>query len=67
MAKRALVALSTELLADRLQLPDGTRISGASWDLLTRCVVLEVEHDEFSDVPREHQAMYVRYRTRWVI
>lgn len=67
MAKRALVGFSTELLEDRLLLPPGTHICGAQWDIETRSVVLEVEHEAFADVPQAQMAPFVRYAARWEV
>ena len=46
---RGFFQLSPAVLADRLPLPAGTKITGARWDEMTRRILVFVEHPELPE------------------
>ena len=57
--KYALCKVSPELLCDKLPLPHGTEIDGATWDPTDRTVVLSVRHDDLPDVLPSRVAPFI--------
>ena len=63
---RALLSITPDMLRERLMLPAGTVIDGATWDPRVRTIVLSVVHPDFPDVPDFHHAPEARIEVRWL-
>lgn len=66
---RALVQITPEALQEQLQLPEGSVVVGAEWDMRQHCLVLSVVSPDFPEVIGQNHALNVTYRveSRWDI